>query len=211
MSIKKVINREIAVLKLPRQIPQLIGKTKGVTLAMTSNANLPVPFPSNIPALATVMADITALDAAESVVLTGVIGAVEARDIKKEVVLKDMRLYKAYVQGVADNNPSNAAQIIKSAGMGIKQKGSYTRPEFNVTHGKVSGTIALVVKAVGKRASYEWQMSTDAKTWTNLPNTLTCKTSVDGLIPGTTYYFRYNTVTKSGEGSWSQVVTILAI
>jgi hypothetical protein len=211
MAIKKVINREIAVLKLPRQIPQLISKSKGVVLSMTSNANFPVPFPGNIPVLATVTADINALDAAELVALTGVNGAVEARDIKKEVVLKDMRLYNAYVQGVADNNPSNAAQIIKSAGMGIKQRGTYTRPDFSVNYGNVSGTVSLVVKAVGKRASYEWQMSTDAKTWLNLPNTLTCKTLVDGLTPGTTYYFRYNTVTKDGEGTWSQVVTILAI
>lgn len=211
MANKKVVRREIAVLNIPRQIPSLISKTKSIALAMTGNSFFLGTFPSNVPTLATVTADINALDAAESLALTGVIGSVEARDIKKEVVLKDLRLILAYVQSVADNNTANALNIIKSAGMDVKQAGSHSKSDFDVTHGDVSGTVVLTAKSVARRASYEWQMGTDGKTWVNLPNTLTCKTSVTGLTPATTYYFRCNAVTKNGEGTWSQVVNIIAI
>jgi hypothetical protein len=211
MGNKKVIRREIAVLNLPKQVPKLSSKAKGVVQAMTGNSNIPATFPTNVPTLATVTSDITALDNAESLALTKVIGSVEARNIKKEVVIKDMHIYQAFVQNIADNSPANALQIIKSAGMDVKQSIAHSISDFSVSYGDVSGTVLLLAKAVAKRASYEWQMGTDGKTWVNLPHTLSCKTSVTGLTPGTTYYFRFNAVTKDGEGTWSQVSSIVAI
>ncbi len=211
MANKKVIRREVVVLNLPQSVPQLSSKGKNVVQSMTGNTYCPLPFPSNVPALPTVTADINALDAAESLALTKVKGSVEARDAKKEIVIKDLRAYQAYVQIIADNNPVNALAIIRSAGMDVKQAGSHSKTDFEVLHGNVSGSANLVVKAIARRASYKWQMSTDGKTWTDLPVTLTSKTTVTGLTPGLTYYFRYNGVTKNGEGSWSQVVSIVII
>ena len=70
-------------------------------------------------------------------------------------------------------------------------------------------TAELVAKPAGHRASYEWQVSTDQKTWTLLPVTLQSKTLVSALTAGTLYYFRVRPVTKTGEGNWSQVVSLL--
>ncbi len=211
MANKKVIRREVAVLNIPHQISKLISLVKGIVLAMTGNANFPTPYPANVPALATVTADINALDSTESVALTKVIGSVETRDAKKEILLKDLHALLAYVQGIADNNPANAVAIIKSAGMDVKQPVSRTKSDFDVSYGDVSGSALLVAKVAAKRASYEWQMSADGKTWNNLPVTLICKTTVTGLVPGTTYYFRFKAVTTDGEGDWSQFVSIVAI
>jgi hypothetical protein len=57
--------------------------------------------------------------------------------------------------------------------------------------------------------SYEWQYSTDQKTWLNAPSTLQAKTEIDGLTAGTAYFFRFRGITKTGPGDYSQVVTLL--
>jgi hypothetical protein len=76
--------------------------------------------------------------------------------------------------------------------------------------GTVSGSAKLVAASAGRRASYEWQYSTDGgKTWVMAPSTLQAKTTVTGLTPGATVDFRYRPVTKTGEGNWSQTVQLI--
>jgi hypothetical protein len=81
--------------------------------------------------------------------------------------------------------------------------------EFKALAGTVPGSVKLVAKSIAQRASYEWQYSTDQKTWTNAPATLQAKTATTGLPSTTMYYFRLRGVTKAGEGAYSQVVQIL--
>jgi hypothetical protein len=45
--------------------------------------------------------------------------------------------------------------------------------------------------------------------WTSAPVTLLSKTVIVGLAVGTNYSFRVRPVTKTGEGNWSQVVSLL--
>jgi len=73
----------------------------------------------------------------------------------------------------------------------------------------VPGSVKLAAKAMATRASYEWQYSTDQKTWTHAPSSLQAKTVITGLTSGTTVYFRVRGVTKAGEGAYSQIVQIL--
>jgi hypothetical protein len=73
----------------------------------------------------------------------------------------------------------------------------------------VSGTVNLVAKSAGTRAAYDWQYSTDQKTWTTLPMTLQAKTGVSGLTAGTTYYFRVQSLIKTGTENWSQIVSLM--
>lgn len=223
-NINNIVKRVIAVIKLPVSIPQLIAKAKNIVSMMTGNANFPTPYPSNTPALATVTADITALETAESLALTKAKGAASARDVKKGVVLKDLYALLRYVQGQADNIPASAEAIIQSAGFDVKKPGEHMKSDFEVRHGTVSGSVLLTAKSAGKRASYEWQMSTMQQSssekeisaapqpvWINLPSTLVAKTSVAGLTPGTTMLFRFRAVLPTGESSWSQVVSIIII
>jgi hypothetical protein len=80
---------------------------------------------------------------------------------------------------------------------------------LKVEAGAVSGSVELLAKAAAPRASYEWQYSTDQKTWTSAPSTLQAKTTISGLTTATAYFFRCRGVTKAGEGNWTQVVTIV--
>jgi hypothetical protein len=82
-------------------------------------------------------------------------------------------------------------------------------PGLSPKQGSVTGTVNLAAKAVGTRAAYTWQYSTDLKTWTTVPQTLQSKTGIAGLTAGTQYYFRFQSVTKAGVGDWSQTVVMM--
>ena len=172
---------------------------------MTNNTS----FPSPTPPLATVQADLAAYQAAESAVLTRVKGAAVTRNEKYAVLHADLVHLMAYVQQVADANPANAQSIIESGGLSIRKTASHPKSAIAIKPGEVTGSAKIVAKAAAQRASYEWQYSTDQKTWTNAPSTLQAKTVIAGLTSGTVYYFRSRAVTKTGEGSYSQVVQLL--
>ena len=200
------MGRSIAVLKLSPRIKNVITFAQSVASALTDNAS----FPSPNPPLATLQANITALSNAETAVLARTKGAVQDRNAKLATLRTDLETLKSYIQGVADAaNPTNAASIVESAGMTVRKITLHDKPALGVKQGSVSGTVNLTAKAPAHRASYAWQYSTDQKTWTSAPQTLQAKTGVSGLTAGTTYYFRVQVLTMTGEGDWSQIVSLL--
>ena len=117
---------------------------------------------------------------------------------------------KSYVQNIVDANVENGASIIASAGFAVRKSATRVPRVFAAKPGKVSGTAALVAAPAAKRSAYEWEYSTDGgKTWVVTPSTLQAKSTIVGLTPGSTVVFRYRAVTKTGEGDWSQVVSLI--
>jgi hypothetical protein len=194
-------------LKLSPRVKNVIAFGQSVSTAMTGNAS----FPSPTPPLATLDADIAALVAAESAVLSRLKGAAVTRDEKLAIVKDDLLHLKNYVQGVADANPGTAQSIIESAGMGLRKVTVRMKGDLVVEQGAVSGSAHLVAKAAGRRAAYEWQYSTDQKSWSYGPTTLGAKADILGLTVGTTYYFRVSVVLKTGEGNFGQVVSLTVL
>jgi hypothetical protein len=199
------MSRSIAVLKLSPRVKNVITFAQSVATAMEGNSSFPTPNPP----LTTLNADIAALVTAEAAVLARTKGAAETRDAKLAIVRADLEHERDYVQGVADSNVSTAESIIESAGMSVKKVTLHPKEAFTVKPGSVSGSVTLIAKAAAHRASYDWQQSLDQKTWTDLPSTLQAKTEVTGLTPGSTYSFRFRAVTKTGEGDFSQIVSLL--
>jgi hypothetical protein len=199
--------RAIAVLKMSPKVKSLITFAQSVATTMTDNAS----FPSPNPTLATFQTDIAALVTAETAALARAKGAADARNSKLAVVRADLASLRGYVQGVVDSSsPANGEAIIGSAGMAVRQVTLHDKADLAVKQGSVSGTVTLAAKAAAKKAAYNWQYSTDQKTWTSLPQTLKAKTGVSGLTSGTTYYFRSQALTpKGGEGDWGQIVALL--
>lgn len=207
MSLTKPASRAFAVLKRPRyRVPQLVTYARSIVLAMTGNPR----FPSPEPPLATLEAAIDALEAAEIARRARTMGTVPVRNDKRqalEILLDNLCLY---VQVVANADIEHGASIIESAGIFVKRKRVLPLRVFAAQPGPVSGSVKLIAPRAGKYVSYEWADSVDGmKTWTTLPSTVRASTIVSGLHPGTTAYFRYRTVTKSGVGDWSDPVSII--
>ena len=194
-----------AVLKLPRRVSDVGSYSQSIVAAMTGNPSFPTPSPS----LATVQADLDAFNAAEATALTRAKGSVEARNAKLLALHEDLRHLLDYVQGVAEANAATADAIIHSAGMAVRTVTLHSKGELTVRQGPVSGSVKLVAKAVAHRACYEWQYSTDQKTWIDVPPTLQAKADIDALTPATAYFFRFRGITKAGKGDFSQVVSLL--
>jgi hypothetical protein len=202
----KSMHRVEVSLDLPTRVPDLAGYAKRVVLCMTDNPW----FSSPIPSIADVASAVDELESAQVATLTRTRGTAEVRDEKLKVVNGLLKRLKAYVQGVADDNPEQAGSIIESSGMNIKNKGSYAKPPFKVKPGKVKGTVRLEVRSAGDRASYEWAWSTDGgKTW-QTRQTTQASVDIDGLPSGMLCLFRCQVTTpKGGSGNWSETVELM--
>ena len=200
--------RAIAVLKMSPKVKSLITFAQAVATNLANNATT---FASPTPTLAAFNADIAALVTAETAALARAKGAAAVRNGKLAVVKADLEALKTYVQNVVNSsNPADGDSIIGSAGMAIRKVTLHDKPELAVKQGSVSGTVTLMAKAAATKACYNWQYSTDQKTWTTLPQTLKAKTGISGLTSATTYYFRVQALTpKGGESDWGQIVSLL--
>jgi hypothetical protein len=206
MTTAKPTPRSFVVLKLPRPVPPLISVARAIVQAMTGNPLFPTPDPT----LATVTAAITDLDTAETAAKARTRGAAAVRNDKRAALVKLLEQLKAYIQKQADANLESAAATIQSAGVSVKKPSTHGKRVFAAKVGAVIGSVKVTAERVAARAGYEWQYSTDGgKTWVSAPTTLQAKTTVTGLTPGATVSFRYRTVTKTGEGDWSQPTAIL--
>ena len=167
-------------------------------------------FPTPQPALSVISAAVSDLQAAETVALTRVKGSAAARNDKRAVLKSLLEQVRGYVQMVADATPENGATIIQSAGLAVRKLPTHAARSFTAKQGAVSGTAKVYAVSAARRASYEWQYSTDGgKTWLSAPVTLQAKATFTGLAAGSTAMFRYRAVTKAGEGDWSQPVALL--
>jgi hypothetical protein len=202
----KSIHRSTVTLLLPKAAPALIVYAQGIVTRMTGN----VSFPNPTPPLATVTAAIDDLRAAETSALSRIKGAAAARNEKRTALVAQLQQLRAYIQATADADASNGASIIQSAGVAVRKTATLRARAFTARPGPVSGVATVVAASAARRASYEWQYSTDGgKTWITAPATLQAKTQVAGLAQGTTVQFKYRAVTKTGEGNWSQPVSLM--
>jgi hypothetical protein len=203
----KTIRRSIASLNLtPSKVSTLVTYSQGIVKGMTGNP----AFPSSGPALAALSAAVNDLQTAETAALARTKGAVALRNEKRAALVLLLQQLRGDVQEAADANIENGASIIQGAGMGLRKTPVHTPRVFDARPGAVSGSAKLVAASAGARSSYEWQYSTDGgKTWATAPSTIQAKTTIPGLMPGSTAQFKYRTVTKTGEGDWSQVVSLI--
>jgi hypothetical protein len=191
---------------MPAKVADFIAYATGVAHAMTNNPAFPAP----VPALSALSAAVSDLQAAETVALTRAKGTAAARNDKRAVVVSLLRQLGGYVQAIADATPENGATIIQSAGIPVRKVTARATRVFGAKPGPVTGSAKLTAAVAAARASYEWEYSLDGgKTWVGAPSTLQAKTTITGLPVGTSVLFRVKTVTKTGEGDWSQGLALL--
>jgi hypothetical protein len=172
------MHRTLVVTKLPKSTPALLRLTRAVLAAMEGSPSFPAPTPS----LASVASALADLDAAQTATQSRTRRTREARDARQAALVALLRQLGGCVQRAADGNPETASSVIETAGMSVKRPAVQTKPPFAVKPGRVSGSVQLVVRAAGDRASYLWRWSTDGGvTWHDAPQTMQAKTEIAGL------------------------------
>jgi hypothetical protein len=167
-------------------------------------------FPSPTPPLATLTADLDALELAEATARNRSKGSAAARNLKKKKVVDDLTELKGYVQSIVNQSPDKEIAIIECAGMSTRQLMPRQKPALEALMGPSPGQVIVRAKAVGKRAAaYEWQVAVSGNAWSTIGTTTVAETSVPGLTAGTTYLFRLRTTVKNTTGDWSQSVSYL--
>jgi hypothetical protein len=207
MNIMNTITTFIAMLpERTKSVPRYLTAGRLTIHMMTDNPSFPAPAPP----LSEVSASLDALGASEELALKGGKGMVKERDVALRQAHSKMTVLKAYVQSCANAEPDKAEAIILSAGMKVGKPRVRTKLPIEVKHGGAPGKVVLDAKALPAPVQYRWQMSTEQKTWTDLPESFKTKTTVEGLVPATVYSFRLRTVTRNGPSEWSPPVTIMA-
>jgi len=157
MPITTAIKRSVATLKTTGPVPTLIASATVIITRMTGNSAFPTPAPP----LATVAAAIADLQIAEAAAAARTKGAVTVRNDKRAALVTLLLQLKSYVQSQADANLENGAALIESAGVAVRKTAVHKPRTFTAVPGPTSGSVKLVAASAARRASYEWQYSTD--------------------------------------------------
>src|ERR1039458_3024701 len=104
------------------------------------------------------------LSEAELQVRERIPGSVDIRDTKYEKVLTHFRGFQNFVQGLADHEDDDkkSTELVIASGFGLRKKTPVIRLPFSVKQDKITGNLVLRVKSAGKKAFYDWQVSTDS-------------------------------------------------
>ncbi|OFY87134.1 MAG: hypothetical protein A3F72_16645 [Bacteroidetes bacterium RIFCSPLOWO2_12_FULL_35_15] len=188
-----------------------IEKGRHMVTSMTGNSNFTTPFPT----LANVTTAINAYETAYNAAQGG--GTVLTAYMHDKEVLLDNILTQLghYVESSANGIES----AILSAGMDIKGKGGNRSVGFTAAPGKVSGDVILHAKAIGSRGAFIFEKTgdvladgtkaIDSSGWQEIGVSLKANFTVSNLIVGLRYWFRYAAVTKDGQSSWSDPISII--
>jgi len=200
--------RNITVaLNLPKGDLDVIAYAKHVAACLEGNPHLsspPVP-------IATLVAHIAEVEAAQVVVRSGLHGAAAARDAKLAVVVGDLERLRNYVQSVARSHAEDAEAVVVSSGMSVKQSAGPSKADFAAKQLAKSGSVRLEVRDPGVEASFDWQWSTDGVHWADAGRTVHTHLDLHELTPGTVYFFRYRTLTSEGLTDWSDPFKLLVV
>ena len=147
------------------------------------------------------------LSEAELQVRERIPGSIDIRDTKYEKVLTYFRGFQNFVQGLADHEDDDkkSTELVIASGFELRKKTPVIRLPFSVKQDMITGNLVLRVKSAGKKAIYEWQVSTDSgENFTCLPTTLIAKAIVCNPVPYQTVFFRFRSLTPLLLSEWSE-------
>jgi hypothetical protein len=201
-----------------RNAPQVLNRAKAMDQGFTNNQGL---FTNLNPAGPIFANQIALTDKAQVAAAHGGKGASAARDVQLGILLGMMDSELVVIQAVADaGNPDQAVATLLAGGVVVAGFALHDKAILEVTQAVAGGPVVLVANAkallAASGASYyrkhffNWESTTDGKTFFSLPPTPEATTTVTGLTALTTVGFRVAvTVSKSPMGPWSQVVNFL--
>jgi hypothetical protein len=199
-----------------REIPGVLLRALAMYDGFMNNVG---SFSSPTITMVAFLALITALQTAQQAVKgTNAKGAAALRDTKRDALWTAMESLRTYVQGLADVlSAQAAASLIQSAGLVVWEVGTHEKAIISAALTTTLGTVHLEANAsllvgpadAAKKCMFNWQVSTNGTTWTDLHGTPLASTDVTGLTPMTNYMFRVSVTIGTVTGAWSQPVGLL--
>jgi len=198
-----LIKQATASLNYPKSNGDFIIFAQKIAVSMTNNPY----FEASAPLVTRLIAHTKKLDDLETECAANPLTTkTKARNAARLTVENDLRALRLDVQKVANDDLFNAATIITSAGMSVKNYAIHGKQQNTAEDGVEEGTVDLTAEGAGP---HEWRKSTDEKEWTPLPASRTSKTTAKDLISGVLYSFQNRMMLTNDEKTeWSQSVKI---
>ena len=73
------------------------------------------------------------------------------------IVRSDLKKVVAYVQGLVDADPANAATLALNAGLALRKTTSKIKSDVAAKTGKTSGMAVLTARVAGVKSAHDWQ------------------------------------------------------
>ena len=201
-----------------RARPRRIRRWAGSTRARSCAPRRPTPTTGRRSRrfsglLTTLTNDTGSLDSLQAKTPKGSPDDTAARNAQWGTLRKSYRAFVRGVQGLCDAAPdvAHAQAIATAAGLDYKLAPVRIMPPLR-GKAKGNGVVKLFARRPVARRSgafYEWQMSSDGKTWVAIATTNNAFTVVQGLTPATTVSFRCRTTFKNVTSAWSQADVIV--
>ena len=146
---------------------------------------------------------------------------INSRGINLEILIRDTYSGNSLIKnnlhwfvGTAANGDETI--IIQSGFHVSKQPTLFQKPEIAVKYGAHSGSVIVNIKAIPGAVAYRCQYTTDASpsaatVWIEVDISTITTIQIDNLIPGTTYSFRFASISSAGTSDYSRPITKIVI
>jgi hypothetical protein len=198
------------------KVPAVIGRAEAMDAGFASDPTTyanPNPTPQAFKIL------ISNVTTAQTGVRTRTVKAA-TRDVQVRLLIGGMDSWRIYAQGLADNNPTRAIEIIENGGLVVAQSPTHTKLLLVLRNGAEKGSVAcdanvgLLIGAEAKHPHaarfFGWEFTIDdGKTFVTAPSTANGKTVLKGLPPLATVGVRVNITILGVTSPWSDAATLL--
>lgn len=167
---------------------QRIRKAQEIKNAMEDNAAV---FTDPDPALNTMQAKINATQTAYDDSRDASTAATADYHTKLDDLERMMLSQANYVENVANADPDNAEEIIRSAAMGFKRAPERNVPDMDARNTGVAGEVIARMKSQGSGTAYLWEHKKEGETqWVRAGTTSVARFTYTKLETATRYRFR---------------------
>lgn len=179
--------------------------------AITGSSSFPTPDPS----IATMTTALNEFDAACTAAANRDTQKIQEREAKREALINLMYLLQAYIAYAAKGDIVVAESSFFKFLKGRKPSVPLSAPaNLMVTNSTQTGTMYVSVDAVQGARAYIHQYTTDPtlkeESWVSMTCTKS-KCTIDGLTPGTVYYWRVAAVGSKDQIMYSSVTSRMAV
>lgn len=198
----------------------LLAQAQGIVTAMTANPGFPEPWPTTVPTLTQIQADLAALQAAVTATAAGDRTQIQQRNAARQALANDLSRLGFYVQSLAGTSTVQLA----STGFPLRQQTPRAQVvdvppapgNLRLARGVNSGSLLVRAMPLPKVGSYDVQITTGDPTveanWTAAGSYVNCgRIELDGLTPLKTYSVRMRALGAAGPGAWTTPESLVVL